>query len=602
MSYELKQEDIYGFAQFTNIQTWLHGDELQFDYCPYCHGGNRKDHKTFSINIYSGLFNCKRGNCGRKGHFVQLARDFNYELDIDNSRKYTEFPQPQKRITPRESAYAYLESRGISRATADKFQVTSFENRPNLLWFPFFDENNKLVFAKFRRMDYKKGVTKGSKEWRQAGGKPILFGMRECEGFDTIVITEGQLDSMSCAEAGIKNACSVPSGKTDFTWIPICKPWLNKFDTIIVFGDMEDGKMSLVDEISKKFQNKIRVVRKQDYLGEKDANDILRKYGKQAVVDCINNAEPPSANFVKSLSKVSNPDLSALERIRTGIYALDDALDGGIILGQVCLLFGKRGEGKSTLMSQMIADAIDQGYGTFIYSGELPDYHFKSWLNLQVAGIENCVGKKNKYGRIKYTPTEEVQAKIDKWYDGKAFIYDNTYTDEHPEEEMSLLDVIEQTIKNNDIKLVCIDNLMTAMESVHSQSELYLAQSRFVGQLKKFAMKYNIAVILIAHQRKSSTGDGKKDFDSDDVSGSADITNKVDIVLRYALPDKQDVDYQGVLTLWKNRMNGVLLTKENAIKMYYDERTKRVTAARQLSRFYGWQTEPVQVQDIDVPF
>lgn len=600
MSYTLKQEDIYGFALFLGAKTRQHGDELQFDLCPYCRGG-RGDKWTFSLNTINGLYNCKRGNCERKGHFVQLCRDFNYDLDLDNTRKYVEFPQPDKRIIPRESAYAYLENRGISRKTADKYQVTSFEDRPNILWFPFFDENNKLVFAKFRRMDYKKGISKGSKEWRQAGGKPILFGMRECEDFSTIVITEGQLDSMSCTEAGIKNACSVPSGMTDFTWIPNCKEWLNKFETIIVFGDMENGKMSLVDEISKKFQNKIKLVRKQDYLGEKDANAILQKYGTQAIVDCINNAEPPNADCIKALSKVSSPDLSTLERISTGIYELDDALDGGIILGQVCLLAGKRGEGKSTLMSQMIADAIDQDYGTFIYSGELPDYHFKAWLNLQVAGIENCTGHKNKYGKMIYVPTDEVQARIDKWYDGKAFIFDNTYTDEHPDEPPNLLDVIEQTIKNYDVKLVCIDNLMTAMESVRNQNDLYLAQSRFVGQLKKIAMKYNVAVILIAHQRKSGKDDDKE-FDSDDVSGSADITNKVDIILQYALPKKKDVNYQGVLTLKKNRMNGVLLFGDNAIRMMYDDRTKRVTGERQLSKVYSWQKEPIQVDDIDVPF
>lgn len=600
MSYELKQEDIYGFISFMGAENKRKGDEIQFEYCPYCGGGANRDKWTFSMNINNGLYNCARGKCGKRGYFVQLCRDFDYKLDIENNVHYVEMPQPERRIIPRESAYAYLENRGISRAVAEKYQVTAFEDRPNLMWFPFFDENNKLVYAKFRRMDFKKGITKGSKEWQQKDGKPILFGMNECEDFGTLVITEGQIDALSCAEAGIKNAVSVPCGMENFKWIPNCINWVRKFDTIIVFGDYEKGKISLVDEITKKFPNKIKVVRTQDYLGEKDANDILRKFGADAVRDCINNAQPLNAECVKPLSKVSSPDLNSLQRIETGIYELDEALDGGIVLGQVCILSGKRGDGKSTLMSQMVADAIEQGYGVFIYSAELPDYHFKGWLNLQVAGEENLIGKQNRYGITNYIIKPEVQEKIDRWYDGKAFIFDNSFTDEHPESEVKLIDIIEQTIKQNGVQLICIDNLMTAMESVRNQNELYMAQGKFVGQLKKLAIKYKVAVILIAHPRKSGK-DGDKEFDSDEIAGSADITNKVDIVLNYSRPKKEEA-YQRILTLEKNRLYGVLLQKDKAIHMYYNSKTKQITGERQREKRYGWRNNDLQAVEIDVPF
>ena len=586
MSYEIKQEDIFGAAEKTGIETRQKGDELQFKYCPYCYGGRNKDEYTFSININTGLNNCKRGNCGVHKRFEQFARDFDYELDYDNERKYIEFPQPRGKIVPRESAYAYLEGRGISKATAERYQVTSFQDKPNLLWFPFFDENNKLVFAKFRRMDYKKGISKGSKEWQQTGGKPILFGMGECDpDCDTVVITEGQIDSLSCAEAGIRNAVSVPSGKTNFAWLTNCKEWLKRFNTIIVFGDMENGQMSLPDTISKKCSNKIKAVRKQDYLGEKDANAILQKFGADAIKDCVNNAQPLNAECVKPLSQVQNPDIDSMEHIETGVYDLDEALDGGIALGQVCLLSGRRGDGKSTFMSQIIANAIDQGYGTFIYSAELPDYQFKGWLNTQVAGEENLVGYKNKYGQTKYIPTSESQALIDRWYDGKAFIFDNTFTDEHPDKELDLINVIEQPIKANDVKLVCVDNLMTAMESVRSQSELYLAQGRFVGQLKKVAIKYNIAVILVAHPRKQGK-DTDKDFDNDDVAGSSNIVNLSMITMSYER-DKNLPDDQRRLKVSKNRLFGRLETE--GFVLDFDEKSKRIYGTGDnLDREYSW--------------
>ena len=48
-----------------------------------------------------------------------------------------------------------------------------------------------------------------------------------------------------------------------------------------------------------------------------------------------------------------------MERIKTGIYDIDKTI-GGMYLGQLILITGKRGEGKSTLASQIFANAIDQ--------------------------------------------------------------------------------------------------------------------------------------------------------------------------------------------------------------------------------------------------
>ena len=83
--------------------------------------------------------------------------------------------------------------------------------------------------------------------------------------------------------------------------------------------------------------------------------------------------------------------------------------------------------------------------------------------------------------------------------------------------------------------------------------------------------------------------------------GSADITNKVDIVLNYYRPKKEE-SYQRLLSLEKNRLTGVLLKGDNAVKMYYNEKTRGITGERSLPRRYGWARQPIQVQDIDVPF
>lgn len=122
--------------------------------------------------------------------------------------------------------------------------------------------------------------------------------------------------------------------------------------------------------------------------------------------------------------------------------------------------------------------------------------------------------------------------RVNRWYRGRAFLYDNDAVDDERE---GLLDTVGQAVRRYGIKLVLIDNLMTAMDAGVSDN-LYQAQSAFVRKLKQMAVKYDIAVLLVAHPRKSRDA-----FNNDDVAGSADLTNRVDVVVNYVRnPDKAE--------------------------------------------------------------
>jgi len=599
MKYVMNRDDLNGFVEFIGAEVQEKGKDLFFRYCPKCGSNAPKDDEwKFSVNTRTGAFGCLRGSCGYHGHFVELCRDFGYRLGMDAEQEYRQFPQPDKKIVPRESAIAFLADRGISRETAERYEVTAFEDKPNLLWFPFFNEYGKLVFIKYRNMAYRKGQKKGSKEWCEPGGQPILFGMKQCVNFDRLVVTEGQLDSMSVAEAGIENAVSVPTGMNGFTWLPNCYDWIKKFSKVVVFGDLEKGHMSLLDTLKQRLPNRVYAVRKEDYLGEKDANDILRSFGAEAIRKAVENAQEPDIGYVKELADVEDVDLNLLPKVKTGLYEIDSALGGGICFGQVCLLTGKRGNGKSTFMSNVVANALDQNVGVFAYSGELADYHFKRWLNCQLAGDDYMLMDQNEYGDTVYTIDPVISKAISEWYRGKAFIYDNSFIEEG-DEHTALTEIVREVASRRNVKLICIDNLMTAMETVNEQSNLYLAQSNFVGELKKIAVRYDVAIILVAHPRKRGKDD--TEFDNDDVSGSSDITNKVDIVMNYGRA-KEGSTHDCELEISKNRLAGTLKMGANKILLNYSAKTKRVTGMREMNKRYGWEKQPVRVDDIDVPF
>ena len=601
--YEFKEEDAYSFARHVHIQAKARGRELQFFHCPYCRGGKGgKDKGTFSINLQTGQFKCLRSSCSISGNMITLARDFDFSLGIEVDeyyqprKQYRRLKTPSKPIEPLPESVEYLEGRGISEAVARQYEITVHAKRDDVLVFPFFDENGKLQYVKYRDTTFFKGKTyidrdgqqkAAAKEWMEKDCKPILFGMKQC-GKDRkrLVICEGQMDSLSVAEAGIGCAVSVPGGMNNFRWIPYCWNWVCEFEEIVVFGDYERDHMTLLEDIRKRFPNKIRYVQEEDYRGCKDANEILQKYGKDAVKTAVENAIEQPVKQVVELADVKRRDLKDIPKFKTGFRQLDSFLGGYFYGGQLIILTGKRGQGKSTVANEFCVSALQQGKSIFAYSGELPDWQYKSWIDFQIAGPQNIVEYTLPDGSVKRFITNSNQDQIENWYRGKFYLYSNN--DVEDDELVDLVTTIEHSVMQYGIELVIVDNLMTALD-VDMAADEYRCQSKFVKKLSRLAKRLDVVVILVAHPRKNSfTSD-----ENDAVSGSADITNAADIVMTFKRDE--DTPDHNYLSLSKNRWFGNL-TKKDGIDLWYDQRSRRIIDRSKKDFFYetGWKVEPEQ--------
>jgi len=558
MLYEFDREDAFRFARHIGIGTRMRGDELIFSKCPYC--GTSSSKEKFAINLRTGQFNCFRASCGAHGNMIVLSRDFNFQISEEVDRylnrnnyngRFRKFKESHRESSDR--AIEYLDSRGIPKEICQKYEVTSKEDQENIIVFQFKNEIGELKFIKYRNADFQKGVDK-SKEWCEKDCMPILFGMNHCEGFKRLIITEGQIDSLSVAAAGIPNAVSVPTGAQGSTWVPHCWEWVNQFEEIIIFGDCENGKITLTEMIQSRFsKRRIRIVRMADYKGCKDANEILRAYGPAAIREAIDNAEVVLNKRIKNMAEVQAVDFRTIPKIKTGYKKLDEILHGGFYFGYVILLTGKRGNGKSTQASQFVVEALAQNYNCLIYSGEMPDFYVKAWLDGQL------------YGKTPLTNSQIDEC--ERFYDNRLFIYNNQFVKTDDDED--LLTIIEDTIIKKDIKFVLLDNLMT-MITADQNEMLYRKQSEMVGKLAEMAKAYQCVIMLIAHPRKS-----KNEFENDDVSGSADITNRVDVVMSYdRTPEKEHPeDNQRTLKVTKNRTTGKL----GKVEVFYSEESKRIS-------------------------
>ena len=153
MRYEFKEDDAFAFAREQGISYKERYGELQFDKCPYCHGGRkRKDRETFAIDLRTGRFNCLRAGCGAKGNMITLSKDFGISLgnDFDEyyapKKQFRKFKKPTEPVIPKDAAVTYLKGRGISEEVARTYEITVKKDTENILVFPFYDDKENLCF------------------------------------------------------------------------------------------------------------------------------------------------------------------------------------------------------------------------------------------------------------------------------------------------------------------------------------------------------------------------------------------------------------------------------------------------------------------------
>lgn len=591
--YEFNPDDAYNFARHVGIEVKEHGGELFFKTCPYCKPrATRGNVRTFSINLKTGQFKCLRASCGISGNMVTLSKDFDFSLgnEVDEyyrpNKKYKRLKQPKEAIKPKPEAIQYLESRGISEEVAKKYEITVQTSHPNILVFPFYDEKGVLQFVKYRKTDFDK-TKDANKEWCEASTKPVLFGMKQCDdSFDTLVLTEGQMDSLSVATAGIPNAVSVPTGAKGFTWIPYCWDWLCKWKKIIVFGDFEKGSISLLDELAKRLKDRVEHVREDNYKDCKDANEILLKYGAEQVRKCVEESVKLPIDNVIDLADVKELDPYSIEKIPTGIADVDNLLCGGIPFGVVTIVTGKSGKGKSTFVGQIITRALNKGDNIFVYSGEMPNYLFKAAIDFQIAGPANVV-EEDRRDYIKRYVRKSAKDKIVEWYRGKCMLYDRTMV---KDEDTDLLNTIERMIVSQNARVIVIDNLMTMINKTRVKGSKLEAQSEVSNALEDMARFYNVCIILVAHKRKDS---GIDDEDMDDsIRGDSDIVNSAGVIIHYNVNKDENTmeNYPRIISVTKNRVFG--RTSYRGWKVHYDEKSKRIYGDHDdLNICLGWDNE-----------
>lgn len=472
-------------------------------------------------------------------------------------------------------AVSYLQKRGLSEPTIMACRVRGGSGGSIAIPFYF---HQKLVLIKYRFA----GVPeKGRpKEWAEAGGLPVMWRMDEIDPAKPVYLTEGMLDAMSLMEAGYSNVISVPSGTGSADQaIDNCWDELEKIERFVIVADADLPGRDMEQRIARKL-GEARCSYIPAYPDAcKDANEVLVSKGVEGVRQLVETAEPvPMAGLI-DVSEVYPPDDTQTRRIPSAIQSVNACM-GGFSLGMLVVWSGRRGDGKSTAVSQEVLTAVEHGERVCVFSGELTQHEFVHWLDLQAAGCDylGLTWDELRQMNVPVIP-HMVQRRIKAWYAGKIFLCESNIGDLEYESD-DILRLFDYAIARYNVSVCVVDNLMTAMMAISSE-DYYRAQERFAAKLKRLAVKRNCVVHLIAHPRKT-----QGTLENDDVGGSSAITNLADQVIMVG---------RGKLTIKKDRKHGTI-NKEVPLVYYSDCRQLRDMADPKAYQ-YGWDREGLSLPE-----
>jgi len=564
--------------------------------CPFCGGGQNNDYETFAIGLNNGLWNCLRGSCKKKkGNFKDLCNYFgetHYEVDnyaqmarMATTKKVYVKPEQNDLHEITEEIITYFGTRKISEQTLKDWKIAS-DDKGNIV-FPFY-RDNILTYVKYRKPKKHMKDDKSPKEWQMSNTEPILFGMDMVSFNKPLVICEGEIDALSLYEAGVTNVVSVPCGCNNMEWVNNCYDWVDQFNQIILFGDSDEPGLEMISVLSKRLGEDRCMIPSEYpeliYNGKdynqicKDANEILMCYGPEGLKAIVDACEPAPVKGILDLSAIPYIDPTTIPRIMTKIPALDHAI-GGFAEGGITVISGNAGEGKSTITGSFLLNAVEQGYKVCAYSGELTSQQFLDWIMHQ-ATESKYIGYKfdQRSGKNVTFVSDQIQRRIKDWLSGKFFLYDNNNIMETNQGE-SVIKMFEICARRYGCKLFLADNLMCMTVSPEEENR---AQAKISAQLKAFAAKYKVHVILVAHPRKRKPGET---FQNQDISGSSAIGNLADTVLNIERPN---------IRVAKNRSFGI----KDYILCNFDPCNRRIFQANTGDRMvYSWDHNGIELPE-----
>lgn len=548
------------FADFKIILlSGASGEEVTTQ-CPQC-SGKRKNSKAkcLSVNTVKGVWVCH--HCDWRGTLKAGEESSGrkiYTKPVWTTPQDTRQNGQGRPAIICNGSVEYLAGRGIppdvvaSEGIRDvQAYLPQLEAEVWCIGFPYY-KSGECVNIKYRALE--------EKAFRQVSGAEKILYRQDSIQPAMVIITEGEIDALSCLAAGFPSCVSVPDGApavntknyaSKFTYLDQSPDPFEKCERIILAMDTDEPGRLLEKELARRLgAERCWMVRWEK--GRKDANEVLMKDGPLALAEAIQSAKPFPVQDVVEVNDVID---SILQRYYNGV---SKGLSTGwedvdkyysVEAGQLTLVTGMPGHGKSEwLDALMINLMVLDGWRFGICSPE------NSPVELHVEKLlEKSIGAPFRVGPADRIMPNEILTGCEWLQELVSFIV--------PEESLSIAGVLERAailVRRRGIRGLIIDPYN---EFDHTRGH-GVSETEYIGQIlgtvKRWARKWQVHVWLVAHPTKIFRNeDGSYPVPTPyDVAGSANFRNKPDNCLSI-WRDEQEPDYPVEIHVQKIRFKHI---------------------------------------------
>jgi twinkle protein len=426
--------------------------------------------------------------------------------------------------------YDWLEDRRISRETADLAGLRRGTVRgADAIGFPYQNEKGEITGYKLRSIETK------AFSWVGNAGTFFLGHMID-PAEPSMIITEGEMDALSCLQAGLKNVVSLPHGSTGgsnpddskLACLSRASAQLKPMKKIVIATDNDGPGRAVGSEIKRRvgLWRAYAVHWPEDC---KDANDVLMDGGEARLRTIIAGATPesipgltkPSA-FREDMMRFRRGDV--LQGFSTGLMCLDPLFR--ITPGVFTTITGHPGHGKSDLVDQIhINMAMREGWNFGIWSRENAGF-------VHVAKLIEKFQKKRFHPDVNNVMSErEIEEGFELVEKHATFIT----SDGGPDTMETILERMTGAVMRDGIKSCVIDPYNYIQKNAEvAREDLQISEMLTLGT--DWAKNHECHVFFVAHPK---TMDEDKVPTGASISGGGTFNAKTDFGLTVHRPDKE---------------------------------------------------------------
>ena len=457
--------------------------------CPLCSSNRQPKHQKLKCASYDwerGLGTCHHCDSSFQLHTYQRK---------GSSQKTYIRPDALNVVEPKDitsKVSKWFESRGISQKTLDDLMVTE---GPEFMPQTGKSENtiqfNYIIGDELINVKYRDG-RKNFKLYK--GAEKVFYNINSIVGFDTCVITEGEMDVLALHEAGIKNAISVPNGATlnsnNLDYLDNCIDYFEDKEKVILAVDNDEPGQALQQELIRRLGAEVCFI--ASFEDCKDANEYLIKYGKEQLKNKINDARPVPLENVKTFKDIEDEITDFVKNgfkpgYQIGLPNFDDIFS--TYTGQFITVTGIPSSGKSDFVDQMVV-GYNQKYQwktAFASPENAPTYLHAHKL---MRKVWQDMPRKNDIGTDKWNQVAEHVN------DNFFFIDMERYTLE------SVLRKGAELVKRKGIKCLVIDPFNKIRDVDCKTEDVNRYTMEYLTKIEMFCKKYDVLVFIVAHPTK----------------------------------------------------------------------------------------------------